>query len=393
MSAEGLEYGPAKAEEHDVLAKVLSAAFAFDLKFYPAWFEALGHDNLRVVRRGGEVVAGLGLIDMGMYWGGRSVPMYGIAAVGVRADLLRRGVATWMMQEAVREIRSLGAGLSALFASTRPLYRKAGYEVAGVRCSVDVLAREIPIQERSLSVRLATEDDLPAVTALYEAQAPAYPGFLDRGRYIWPRLTKERFGKAAYGLLFEGDDGLEGYVYYRKHPNPGSRAQLELTDCVARTSAAWRRIWVALRDQGTMVESIKLWTAANDPLLVAFPDPRFSLRVWETWMLRVCDVESALRARGYPTGLDVVLDFDVRDAAIPDNAGHWRLRIRDGEGHIERGGSGTIRLDTRALASLYAGFTTPEAMSALDLLDAPADARAKLTAAFAGPQAWMREMF
>ena len=117
-----------------------------------------------------------------------------------------------------------------------------GTGLAGVALS-SMLARDSPFAERELAVRQATDDDMARVQQLYRRVAPGYSGFLDRGPYIWPRLTDERFGVPAFGLLVEADDQLEGYVYYRKVRGDGERHSLQVTDLLGRTPEAIARVW------------------------------------------------------------------------------------------------------------------------------------------------------
>jgi predicted acetyltransferase len=85
------------------------------------------------------------------------------------------------------------------------------------------------------------------------------------------------------------------------------------------------------------------------------PEPRkLRLKVGDGVWLRILDVERALSARTYAQDGELVLD--LTDSAFPENAGLWRLQVRDGGVSVERGtGDAMLRLDVRALASPYLG--------------------------------------
>ena len=119
----------------------------------------------------------------------------------------------------------------------------------------------------------------------------------------------------------------------------------------------------------------------------AFPEP--TLR---QWLLRVTDVAAALEQRGYPP-LDAELHLDVGDDALPENAGRYVLSLSDGRASVTRGGEGRIRLDVRALAAIFAGFSHPSEMLAAGLLSAEPDDLARLGAAFAGPSPFILDTF
>ena len=394
MSDDELDYGPAGEAERGVMAEILSHAFGGTPDGTAAWLEAVGHDNMRVLRGKGGVRACLGVVAMGQFFGGRSIPIEGIAGVAVRTDWLRRGTATELMRRALRGARARGAAASSLFASTTALYRGVGYEQAGTRH----LAKLPPVmahgRDHALPVRRATSDDMAAVQALYRGFAASHDGHLDRGSYIWPRLCGVRFGVAAHGLLVDDDDGLAGYVYYRKQSIPGNeRHRVEVTDACARTPAAWRRLWTVLGDLGTMVDHIELPTAPHDPWFLHHPEPRFRMRLHENWLLRVTDVAALLEGRGYGSCVAGRLDFQLDDEVLPEQAGAWRLEVEGGRGRLTRGGAGTLRLDARGLAAWCTGFATPHTLAQLGHAHGPREVLELAGSLMAGPAPWMREMF
>jgi predicted acetyltransferase len=312
----------------------------------------------------------------------------------VRTDWLRRGMATELMRRALRAARARGAAASSLFASIAGLYRAAGYECAGTRH----LARLPPVmaqgRDHALPVRQATSDDMPAVQALYRGLAASHDGHLDRGTYVWPRLCGVRHGVAAHGLLVDDDDGLAGYVYYRKHLIPDNeRHRVEVTDACARTPAAWRRLWTVLGDLGTMLDHIEIPTAPHDPLYLHHPDPRFRVQLHENWLLRVTDVAAMLEGRGYGPCVAGRVDLQLDDDVLPEQAGPWRLEVEGGRGRLTRGGTGSLRLDARGLAAWCTGFASPHTLVQLGLAQGPREVLDLAGSIMAGPAPWMREMF
>lgn len=395
MASDDLDYGAPEESEREALSEVMAHAFAATPDGMVSWIERLGYDQLRVLRGPDGVRACLGLVPMGQIFGGRSLPIVGIVGVAVRVDWLRRGMANALMGRALRDIRERGAAASSLYASTASLYRRVGYECAGSRHLAELsplLAPSFRDPLPPLPARRATPEDLPAVQALYRRVAHGYEGFLDRGPYIWPRLCAERAGVRAHGLLFHDDDGLAGYLYYRKRPG-ADRHRVEVTDAFARTSQAWRRIWLALGDLGTMVDCIELPTAPHDPLYLHHPDPRFSVRLQENWLMRVTDVVAMLEGRGYGPGLTGRVELLLDDRVLSEQAGAWQLEVEGGRGRLVRGGAGLLRLDARGLAAWCSGFVAPRTLVQLGLAQGPPAVLELAGTLMAGPQPWMREMF
>lgn len=382
------------AVEREEFSQILQHAFAARPSDVLGWLEAAGHEELRVYRDG-RVRAGLIYVPMGQFFGGQSVPMMGIAGVGVRADDLRQGHATAMMTQALRESAERGFALSTLYASTMSLYRRVGYEAAGSRFLARLSPNEIAMSRAELlPVQRMEPEHREEIQALYDAHAAKLAGHLDRGPYIWPRLLEARFGAPAHGLLVRDDRGaLVGWIAYRKHAAPGGYSRIEVTDWLATTPQTHRRLWTVVRDQGTMCREVELPTAPHDPAYLALPDPHFELRLLENWMMRIVDVPAALRARGYPPGVTATVDFEVEDEVLPANAGTWRLRIEHGQSRVEPGGTGSLRIHVRALASLFTGFADPWTLAQTGRLEGNAADLQAAAAVFAGPLPWMREMF
>lgn len=67
--------------------------------------------------------------------------------------------------------------------------------------------------------------------------------------------------------------------------------------------------------------------------------------------------------------------------------------MADGRGTVEKGGSGTLKLDARALAALYTGYLTAQELVAAGMLQAPPEALAAAGLVFAGPRPWLPDMF
>ncbi len=391
-----LDFGIPTEPERETFADIVSHAFAADPKMaLNEWFVAAGFDNLRVVREAGAAVGGWIVIPMGQYFGGRSVPMTGIAGVAVAHHVHRRGIATDMMAQAVRELAEEGVALSTLYASTQSLYRKVGFEPAGSRYIARVQPRDIGIREPARGTERYLAENRAEVISLYDSLASASPGFIERGPYVWSRILDARFGKEAHGVLFRDPAGnLEGCVFYRKHSSRGEGHRIEVTELLGKTSQALRQAWSFLGDLSTsVVDELTFTTAPTDPAYLVHPNPQFQVRLHENWMMRIAHLPSALEARGYAHALDLEVDFCVSDDIVSANTGQWHLVIRDGRGHVERGGTSNVQVDARGLAALYSGFADAVALRQLGRVHGDDRELQRLSLAFAGPHPWMREMF
>jgi predicted acetyltransferase len=397
MSAAQRDYGPPQGQaDLDAYMAITGPAFNSEPKDSIAWMEKAGHENIRLLRYGGEAVAGLMLVPMGQWFGGRSVPMSGIAGVGVPVDHRGGGHAMELMRACVEELAADGVPLSALYPSTARLYRKAGWEIAGHRYIALVPPANIGISDHGLTVRKITEADEPAIAEVSNKLAANNPGYLDRGQYIWNRIRSPR-DMTTHRFLVERDGKVDGYVYFVQVDTKGYKYDVRLTDIAALSPEAGRRLLAVLADHGTLSEEVAFASAPHDPLLNLMPDRPWELKVKDPWMLRIVDVAGALTARGWPAGLTAELVLDVRDDIVEANNGPWLLEIADGAAKVSKADAGAsadaLSMDVRGLAALYTGHLPPAALEQAGLLTGGQSARRLAAAAFAGPAPAMLDMF
>ncbi len=346
------DFGPPVAEELTAVADIGAQAFAISPPEAVAWVEKVGLPNYRVLREGGTVVGTSVPIPMGQWYGGRRVAMAGVGGVGVAPGARGRGTATRLMQRLVQELRGSGFPLSVLYPSTQPLYRRVGYEQAGSRYELRVQAHELNFTERTLALRPVKPSDQAALQEVYRRHASSRHGYLDRSAYIWDRVVSPR-NETAYGFLVEGANGVEGYLYLVRRRKVDLKQELALTDFVALTPNAARRLLSFLGDHRSL----------------------------------------ALEARGYPTGLSGTLHLEVEDELFPENRGRFLLEVSGGEARVRQGGEGRVRLNVRTLAPLYSGFLSAQALRSVGALEADDASLAVAGALFAGPTPALPDMF
>ena len=387
-----LESGVAHGEEELLaLTRIQAWAFGVDAAAAEVWLAKSGHENVRVARRHGQTVGGLIEIPMGQWFGGRSVPMLGIAGVGVAPEARGEGVALALMLDTLRAARARGFAVSTLYPAAVALYRAAGYELAGSRFKHTAPLRALPIVRGDLRVVPLEPDAAGAVEALYLTIAAEHPGYLDRGPYVWRRVRQNRQGEAypAFGVF--GSRGLEGYVYLSQR-GPQEQLDLQVHDFVATSGPVALRLLALLADHRSTMKSLVIAGAAPSPLLLAPTELLFHTEVSETWMLRIVEPALALSARGYPP-IELGVDLELTDRTLPENSGRYRLEVSGGRAQVSRGGSGAVALDERALAALYTGFLSPTVLARHAHLEGDATALADLGVLFAGPPPSLSDFF
>lgn len=376
------------------LLPVWTASYEASPELWAKYVELLGRDAFRVARRRGEVVGGLALFETSQWFGGRTVPSVGVAAVGIAPQARGEGVASAFLARTLLEARERGLALASLYASTTGLYRRVGFELAGafvhyaqpLRLLGRSGARELPVR------RLPPGGGHDALHALHRARAAEESGVLDRNEALWKRVVREDRGNVA-AYVVGPEEAPEGYVVLRQQEGKGDHHDLVATDLVARTGRAARRLWTLLADHATTAGEVHWFGPPVDPLVLHLEEQEWRVVKADAWMLRLLDVPRALSARGWPAHVEGELELDVQDDLLPANQGRWRLRVAGGAATVEPGGRGALRLDVTTLAPLYTGHVRAARLAADGRLGGSPAAVELAGRLFAGPAPWMPDRF
>jgi predicted acetyltransferase len=395
MTSRSIEYKVLSEDpqERAAVSGIQTQCFGMRAGYWDTYVRRLGPESFRVARREGQVVGALAMYGLGQWFGGQSVPMSGIAAVGVPPELRGTGIARELMAETLVELHGSGVPLSVLYASTQHLYRRVGYEQAGSRHLHAIPLAGLAAADRTLPMRAVDPERHEQFHELYRRRAQASSGNLERSTAIWERTLLPYSDEVKRGYLVGPEGAEEGYVVFHQADAVHGDYDLMISDLVALSARAARRIWAFLADHRSIAREARWWGPAVEPLLLLVPEQTAKVVRFQRWMLRIVHVRRALELRGYATDVSAELHLEVRDELLPANAGRFVVQVKDGSASVEHGGRGDLRLDVRALAPLYTGLFTPSELAALGKLEGPPQALAAAARVFAGPQPWMSEMF
>jgi predicted acetyltransferase len=356
------------------------------------WERAIGLERVEGVFLDGRLVATCGVLGMGQWFGGRSVPMGGVRAVATRVEHRGRGFATRAVAAGLAAMCARGEAVSVLYPQVVRSYRALGWEIAGTLLFRQVPPRALAALGRpGVPVRRATEADRPIVRACYARVASETNGFVDREHGRWPwlfdRLADEHW-------LVAGDDGYVVYRHVDPPPAGPEGFRIFVLDLLATTPAALRALWATLGDASSVVPTIYFRCGPTDPLPALLDGLDVTITRERHWMLRLVDAPAAVQARGFPPGVHAQVPLEIGDDVCPSNAGRWTLVVADGRGHLERGGTGSVQLGIGALSALYSGWATTGLLARSGRLAGGSDAeRVALDCVFAGPLPWMLDEF
>jgi predicted acetyltransferase len=262
----------ASSEDARQLELITRQCFNSSASGWESFVNTIGLENFRCVRQAGRVVGVLGIYQIGQWFGGASLPMAGVAGVGVAPEARGTGVVTKLLTETLKELYANGVPISALYPATQRPYRKVGYEQAGTHVSFQIDTDSISnLEDRQLPIQQVEADRHEVFHPLYRQAAIANNGHLDRNLAMWQRLVESKTDEAIYAYLVGSESQPEGYIICRQQHSE-QKLQLIVKDWVALTPAAGRRLWTFLGDHRSIIKEVLWRGSALDPLLSLLPE-------------------------------------------------------------------------------------------------------------------------
>ncbi len=336
---------------------------------------------------GGRLLGTARYLDMRQWWGGRVMPMAGVAGVKTAPEARGRGVATALLTEMLAFLPGRGYPVSVLYPSTASLYRSLGWEFGGGFYRTEIvgpalaslLPPELGAGDGEVRLRRAGGDDaaeaLAVIGAVLAASRDCGPSTFGVDEVRQDLAEEDQFSYLA-------DDGFLSYGF-----DGGSRA-IEVGYFAAGSAATARALWGILGSHSTVTRMVTAFLGPHNPLGWLVRGRRdLDVRLDKRWMLRVLDPVAAVAGRGFPVGVSASVHLRLTDAVLSANSGEYQLTIADGTGSLARtdgpGAGDALLLSSRGLAALYAGIpvSTLRAAGLASGGDAGADAR--LDSAFA----------
>ncbi|CCH32522.1 GNAT family N-acetyltransferase [Actinosynnema sp. NPDC047251] len=304
-----------------------------------------------------EVIGGAVALRAHQFFGGSAVPTGCVADVCVRPEWRGRGVARRVIDTLMDRTRADGGVLSTLWTPATGVYRRWGWEVAG-------LGRRWSVPARGLrSLPAAPGDVVPGFTEpareLQRDLARAWDGPLRRPSWWWDWKYSDSEHR-CYTLVVGGEP--QGLLGVRVRPVEPWGQDLVVSDFWARDTASGRALLRFLGGFGSMAHTVHFdtGTLANLPALVwELPQHELREQGWYPWMLRLLDIPAALESRGWPRTVTGRLDLAITGPA----AQRLVLEVADGRAVTSPGGTGAVALSPGQLAAWYAGTLDPPALT------------------------------
>jgi GNAT superfamily N-acetyltransferase len=308
--------------------------------------------DLQVVTRGDAIVGHAFLFSLGVFFGGRRVPVGGIASVGVAPEARGRGVGSWLIDKLHELSHDRGDALTMLYAFRYAFYERFGYARVGTSKRLSFAPESVPRALRQLArsaeIRAPQAGDLAAMRQLYEVEAASTTGALDRPTALWERLA---LADRTHTILLEQGGVATGYVAFEHvQIEPHAATKLVVRELCAPTALARRTLLGVLGSQADQCAEIEIEVASDDPIDLALGDVdaarhgradvehAFGTLVGGP-MIRTGDLDRALLARGWPRDGRATLRSGGLARELVVTSGQLQIGPAQGDGVSLAGGA------------------------------------------------------
>ena len=306
------------------------------------------------------------------WFGGRVLPLAGIAGVTVAVEARGRGVLGPLLVALLEQARERGAVLSTLFPSAPGIYRRTGYETIVTTQEVDVPSSVLAALPASpgVTLRRAEEQDAEALRRAYDTWASGVDGALTRRGVSFPATDAELVGAHTGVTLAEGPDGeVLGYASWTRGPGRGPGPELSVADLVATRTGAYAALLRAVGSFSSVASTVRLRTSGHDLVRLLLPATAWAPVVEELYMLKVLDVAAAFTGARCAPSLAWRGTFTLAGDVLPGLDGAYAVDAAAGRLTCVRApATDDRRLAPRGLALLVTGAVPCRDLRVLGLL-------------------------
>jgi predicted acetyltransferase len=380
------------------ITELARVAFNIDSAWVKHVAPTLRLDRFLCAYEHGRLIAMAQAHPLQQWFGGRALPMAGIASVAAVPERRDAGLGPEVVRAVLTRARAAGALLTTLYPSRTAVYRRLGYEYGGVRTQWRMPLADLPA-ERAAEAEELHDAHLDAVRACYRMVAAQQNGMVDSDEDDWWRMRVFRAwvpDVVRRGVVVKAAEGVVGYAAFHLEPLPGGWGfGASCTHLVASAGAGLRSLLGYFRSFRGVGETLAWHGPPNDPLALLAGGGSGTLQPLLTlrFMSRLLDVERALNARGYPP-VEGSAVLRVRDELFPENDGPFRVAAAGGRLTVARmDAPADVELSVGALSSLFTGYSSPSDLARAGLIAGNEVALRFLANLFTGPTPWAADHF
>ncbi|MBI4851131.1 MAG: GNAT family N-acetyltransferase [Acidobacteria bacterium] len=318
-----------------------------------------------------KIVAVLSAIPYKIWLGGIELSMLGIAGVANGLDSRRRGYASKLCIEAIRRGREQGYVVSILYPFRYDFYRKLGWGAIGELIEYRVSSSSIPNYETRKNVSRFQESDLRELTECYQRFVEKNNCLAERSIKVWESKLKSVQNKETLLFVYKTEGKITGYIFFEfKVKETIFNQEIVIDELIYDDHYSYQGLLGFIGSLSDQVSTIRYWAQVDEGFHYILKDPRDIERpildglVSKTgnygfsYMLRVLDVEKALKARINYNNVTATATLSIKDEQIAENNGFFQITLLDGKIDVKPVDSlkkACISLSIDVFSQIYAG--------------------------------------
>ena len=375
----------AKSHDASMIESLLRMGFGFSAERAVEYVAHVGLDAFLVVRRGSELAACAALLETRHRFGGKWVSAANIAHIAIAPEARGGGLAIPLVDALSCAAASRGAAMVTLFASTRPVYRKCGFEFAGSEIVYEADTFAMPAKTKLAFSRIAFGD--ARLLDAYEAKTLVEAGLLDRTEKHWREILRAPTHALLAYAAGEGVGALSAYAIV----DASDTNCLTIRDWYAATNTAAAGLLAFFSRFRSVYPRVRWHGGPHDDLVSAMPDKGWRLAHQEEWLARILDPKAALETRGYLVR-EGSLRFSISEA--DGRRLDLFLEVVDGVAHVRESSGGaapSLALSAATFATLFTGYRSASRLWRQGLIETSAEGGRLADLVFSGPAPWLAE--
>lgn len=324
---------------------------------------------------------------------GRVEPALFISDVTVRTTHRRQGLLRRQMTDALTRAKADGLATATLTASEGSIYGRFGFGVSTFHHAIELDSGPRLAWTRTAAPRVAlipARDSQPIRDAVFARFHAATRGSHERPHFYGPMMTgawdyDTDAGRRDLRVAVHWDaggrpDGIATYVVSEDD------AKARVWEVLVTDPEAELALWQFLGAVDLVSTLVCKHFNPNSPVRWALADPRVlkTTQIADFTWARILDPVAALAARGWDADGDATLEV-LDPMGLASGAVH--VAARGGLAEVTPAPSADVRVDVRALGSLYFGLADARRLAAAGLIEGPAAQVEGLAALFRTDQA------
>lgn len=282
---------------------------------------------------------------------GKSIRMDGLGGVATSPVYRNGGWCSTLIKEGLKQMYNDGAVFSALAPFSYAFYEKLGW-----KWCYNYLTYKIPMSElvdfkNQCNIECIDESNLGELKVFYRSHIKTINGIGDREDWNW----QNRFEVAPYGIVARNQDQqIVGYMLYEIYQG---QDLFKVWEIQSQSDKALKAMFSYIYGHCGQVGNVEIMTPEYIDLLDYWKNPRWGCTKNTGMMLRVVNVEEALKAYDYASEGTFIIK--VEDEVCEWNNKCFKVKVQGETINIEETGQmADVVINIRQLTQVLIGFRT-----------------------------------